>query len=59
MNRNYAVHLPWIDRLFGTAYEPVRWPSGYGLADGGAPDGVLAQLAWPFTAGRAPRRATP
>jgi sterol desaturase/sphingolipid hydroxylase (fatty acid hydroxylase superfamily) len=59
VNRNYAVHLPWIDRLFGTAYEPARWPSGYGLADGRAPDGVLAQLAWPFTGDRAPRRATP
>lgn len=48
LNRNYAVHLPWIDRLFGTAYEPAGWPSGYGLADGAAPAGVVAQLIWPF-----------
>jgi sterol desaturase/sphingolipid hydroxylase (fatty acid hydroxylase superfamily) len=53
VNRNYAVHLPWIDRVFGTAYEPARWPSGYGLADGTAPAGVVAQLLWPF---RGPRR---
>lgn len=48
VNRNYAVHLPWLDRLFGTAYEPERWPTRYGLTDGAAPAGVLAQLAWPF-----------
>jgi lathosterol oxidase len=50
VNRNYAVHLPWLDRLFGTAYEPTRWPRRYGLADESAPDGVLAQLVWPFRA---------
>jgi len=48
VNRNYAVHLPWLDRIFGTAYEPRRWPTRYGLADDPAPAGVLAQLAWPF-----------
>jgi lathosterol oxidase len=53
VNRNYAVHLPWLDRIFGTAYEPTHWPTGYGLAGGAAPDGVLAQLVWPF------RRRTP
>jgi lathosterol oxidase len=52
VNRNYAVHLPWLDRLFGTAYEPSRWPSGYGLTGETAPDGVLAQLAWPFRRNR-------
>lgn len=55
VNRNYAVHLPWIDRVFGTAYEPGRWPSGYGLVHDAAPPGVLAQLAWPFR-GRAGTR---
>jgi sterol desaturase/sphingolipid hydroxylase (fatty acid hydroxylase superfamily) len=48
VNRNYAVHLPWLDGLFGTAYSPPRWPLGYGLAEEHAPAGVLAQLAWPF-----------
>ena len=48
VDRNYAVHLPWLDRLFGTAYVPARWPRAYGLAHGAAPDGLLAQLAWPF-----------
>ncbi len=48
VNRNYAVHLPWLDRLLGTAYEPAGWPRAYGLTDGRAPEGVVAQLAWPF-----------
>ena len=51
VNRNYAVHLPWLDRLFGSAYVPARWPSSYGLAEGHAPAGVFAQLAWPFRRG--------
>lgn len=48
VNRNYAVHLPWLDWLFGTAHVPEWWPRRYGLTDGEAPEGVLAQLAWPF-----------
>ena len=27
IDKNFAVHLPWIDRLFGTVYEPAgKWP---------------------------------
>jgi lathosterol oxidase len=48
VDRNFAVHLPWIDRLFSTAYfPPERWPESYGLGRP-APDGWLGQLAWPF-----------
>jgi lathosterol oxidase len=58
VNRNYAVHLPWLDRLFGTAYVPARWPLRYGLSGERAPAGVLAQLLWPFArAGRCSRFA--
>ena len=28
---NFAVHLPVLDRLFGTYYLPDRWPRAYGL----------------------------
>jgi lathosterol oxidase len=48
VDRNYAVHLPWIDRMFGTAHEPERWPRAYGVAGETAPEGLAAQLAWPF-----------
>ena len=33
-DRNFAVHFPWIDRLFVSWYAPAgRWPTAYGLAD--------------------------
>jgi sterol desaturase/sphingolipid hydroxylase (fatty acid hydroxylase superfamily) len=32
IDRNFAVHTPVWDRLFGTYYLPDRWPSSYGLA---------------------------
>ena len=49
-DKNFAVHLPVLDRLFGTYYFPARrWPQAYGVADGGVPpSGFFAQLAYPF-----------
>jgi sterol desaturase/sphingolipid hydroxylase (fatty acid hydroxylase superfamily) len=51
---NFAVHLPLLDRLFGTYHLPRgRWPSAYGLAGGArVPGGWLHQLVAPL---RAPR----
>jgi sterol desaturase/sphingolipid hydroxylase (fatty acid hydroxylase superfamily) len=49
VDTNFAVHLPVLDRLFGTAYLPDRWPSAYGLVDGRpVPTGYLRQMIWPF-----------
>ncbi len=49
VDRNFAVHLPLIDRLFGTAYlPPGRWPSAYGIQGDAVPDGFLRQLVLPF-----------
>jgi sterol desaturase/sphingolipid hydroxylase (fatty acid hydroxylase superfamily) len=45
---NFAVHLPVVDLLFGTAYLPGRWPREYGIADHPVPEGWLAQLVYPF-----------
>jgi sterol desaturase/sphingolipid hydroxylase (fatty acid hydroxylase superfamily) len=52
IDKNFAVHLPVLDRLFGTCYLPAdRWPESYGLADGAAPPpGYLRQLVEPFRA---------
>jgi lathosterol oxidase len=51
-DRNFAVHLPLLDRLFGTAYFPAgRWPSEYGLQNDTVPAGYLHQLAYPFGRG--------
>jgi lathosterol oxidase len=50
VDRNFAVHLPWLDRLFGSAYFPQgAWPTRYGLAGGHpVPTGYLGQLVSPF-----------
>jgi sterol desaturase/sphingolipid hydroxylase (fatty acid hydroxylase superfamily) len=48
-DRNFAVHLPMIDRWFGTHYLPGEaWPQGYGVAGLRAPEGYLRQLVWPL-----------
>ena len=53
-DRNFAVHLPVIDRLFGTHHLPAgRWPAAYGVPDETVPAGWLAQLAWPLGRRRA------
>ena len=49
VDKNFAVHLPWLDRLFGTAYLPAaRWPAAYGIDGHPVPEGYWHQLAWPF-----------
>jgi lathosterol oxidase len=53
VDTNFAVHLPLLDVLFGTAYLPNRWPAAYGLHQGATPPrGYLRQLAWPFRSRR-------
>ena len=53
-DRNFAVHLPWLDRLFGTAHFPRgEWPARYGIAGDPVPEGYLGQLAYPFRRGGA------
>ena len=32
VDKNFAVHTPILDILFGTYYLPDRWPTEYGLA---------------------------
>jgi lathosterol oxidase len=49
VDKNFAIHVPLIDRLFGTAYFPDgRWPEAYGLAGPPIPDGWFRQLVAPF-----------
>jgi sterol desaturase/sphingolipid hydroxylase (fatty acid hydroxylase superfamily) len=46
---NFAIHLPFIDKLFGTFHLPKgRWPENYGVPED-VPKGYLAQAAYPFT----------
>lgn len=49
VDKNFAVHLPVLDRIFGSYYLPDRWPDSYGLGGGKRiPSGFLAQLLFPF-----------
>ena len=52
VDRNFAIHLPVLDRLLGTLYLPERWPARYGVAGDPVPDHYLGQVVYPFTAGR-------
>jgi sterol desaturase/sphingolipid hydroxylase (fatty acid hydroxylase superfamily) len=56
---NFAVHFPWLDRLFGTHHMPEdgRWPSGYGVVSQPIPRGFIKQLFYPFRR-RRPQPAT-
>ena len=48
-DRNFAIHLPLVDMLFGTYYLPGdQWPDSFGLATTQFPKGYLRQLVYPF-----------
>ena len=48
VDKNFAIHFPWLDRLFGTYHFPQgRWPSGYGVPEQ-VPHGYRAQFLYPF-----------
>lgn len=47
IDKNFAVHFPVLDLLFGTFYLPATWPTGYGIHDR-VPVGWLRQLFYPF-----------
>lgn len=50
IDRNFAIHFPWIDRVFGTHYLPKdTWPETYGLHNEHIPRTFLAQTIYPFT----------
>jgi len=50
VDKNFAVHMPWIDRMFGTYHLPGdEWPTEYGIAGDPVPEGYAAQLIDPFT----------
>lgn len=46
---NFAIHFPWLDKLFGTYYMPPKqWPSGYGIGGHPVPQGYWKQIFYPF-----------
>jgi sterol desaturase/sphingolipid hydroxylase (fatty acid hydroxylase superfamily) len=49
IDKNFSVHTPLWDILFGTFYLPDRWPKAYGICDGSdVPKGWLRQFVYPF-----------
>jgi lathosterol oxidase len=50
IDKNFAIHLPLLDWLFGTLHLPRgRWPAAYGLASSRPlPPGYFGQLVDPF-----------
>lgn len=48
VDKNFAIHFPLLDRLFGTYHFPAgRWPTGYGVPET-VPKGYRAQFLYPF-----------
>jgi len=46
---NFAIHFPWIDKLFGTFHLPKdRWPKGYGIPED-VPRKYIGQFMYPWT----------
>jgi lathosterol oxidase len=48
-DKNFAVHVPLLDRLFGTLHLPgAEWPAAYGIEGHPVPEGWGRQLMHPF-----------
>lgn len=48
-DKNFAIHFPWLDRIFRTHHLPGdEWPSATGLDNTAFPKGYLRQLVFPL-----------
>lgn len=53
IDKNFAIHLPLIDRIFGTFYlPPGKWPTGYGIAPNPVPSTWWSQFLYPLLPSR-------
>ncbi len=49
IDKNFAVHVPLLDLLFGTFFMPgERWPKQYGVHGEAVPKRFLSQFVYPF-----------
>ncbi|MES2733249.1 MAG: sterol desaturase family protein [Bacteroidota bacterium] len=47
--KNFAIHFPFIDKIFGTYYLPGNvWPAATGISEANYPKGYIKQLVYPF-----------
>src|SRR3984893_13187763 len=49
IDKNFAIHFPWIDKLFGTYFYPDEWPEHYGLSGEKIAPKFFRQTIDPFT----------
>ena len=55
LDKNFALHFPWIDGVFGTKHLPDRrWPRHYGVYGYTLPEGWWPQFLWPFKRAQKP-----
>lgn len=55
IDKNFAIHFPWIDKVFGTYYYPAEaWPDTYGLSNEPIPAGFWGQAWYPFSRRKRP-----
>jgi len=48
IDKNFAVHLPLIDKVFGTCYLPrTEWPAVYGIEGNPVPESYWQQVIYP------------
>ena len=49
IDKNFAVHFPLLDMMFGTFHLPGnRWPAYYGVHSNDVPENYLGQWIYPF-----------
>jgi sterol desaturase/sphingolipid hydroxylase (fatty acid hydroxylase superfamily) len=49
IDKNFAIHFPWLDKIFGTYYYPEgKWPEAYGLDKEPIPAGFWGQALYTF-----------
>ena len=49
IDKNFAVHLPVLDWLFGSYLLPKdEWPSGYGIEGNPVPENYIKHVLYPF-----------
>jgi sterol desaturase/sphingolipid hydroxylase (fatty acid hydroxylase superfamily) len=49
IDKNFAVHVPLLDILFGTFFMPgERWPKEYGVHNESVPPSFIKQFFYPF-----------
>jgi sterol desaturase/sphingolipid hydroxylase (fatty acid hydroxylase superfamily) len=49
LDKNFAIHFPWIDKIFGTYHYPNEWPGSYGVEGEQISPGFVRQTIEPFT----------